>query len=514
MSPAKIGNAAAIALLSVAGAVCVLPTAYMVARVLLRPADLAAAFSDPARTIALLRNSLAVTGVALLVAMAIGVPIGFLAFRTDLPMRRGIIAGTVVAACLPLYIVAAGWMAVFGQRFWLYSPAGAGWIMGAAHAPLVLLITGVCAVTVDPVLEEQAAVDADPWTVFRRVTLPLQAWAVAAAGMVVLVFCMSLITVTDILMVRTFAEEALTQFQLSAEPWRAAAVSLPVVALVSVLIVGSVLALRRHGEGTTAGAGRRPMVFRLGRWRSACFTMVLLTAGAILLVPLAFLLYATSGLGTFVESCRTAAPELRGSLCLSMVAATVAAFLAVPLAWALNRRRRIGLLIVAGLVLMVAAPAPVAGVGIARILSRGHVLYAIYNSQAVLVFAYVVRVLPFAVVAALPAVRQVPLDLEECAALDGCNWLQKMVHVVAPVSWRGLLLAWLLGFVLSLAEIGASFIVVPPGRTTLTIRFFTLIHYGLYPDAAGICLLLLGAVILPAVLLAMLLWRMLGERFC
>ena len=33
-------------------------------------------------------------------------------------------------------------------------------------------------------------------------------------------------------------------------------------------------------------------------------------------------------------------------------------------------------------------------------------------------------------------------------------------------------------------------------KATLTIRFFTLIHYGVYPDAAAMCLILLGAVAL------------------
>jgi iron(III) transport system permease protein len=66
--------------------------------------------------------------------------------------------------------------------------------------------------------------------------------------------------------------------------------------------------------------------------------------------------------------------------------------------------------------------------------------------------------------------------------------------------------------VLSLSEIGASFLVVPPGRTTLSIRFFTLIHYGVYPDAAGICLILLLMVGAAGAGIAAIVWPAVRRR--
>ena len=46
--------------------------------------------------------------------------------------------------------------------------------------------------------------------------------------------------------------------------------------------------------------------------------------------------------------------------------------------------------------------------------------------------------------------------------------------------------------VLCVGEIGSSVLVVPPGWDTVTVRFFTLIHYSLYADVAVLALGLMG----------------------
>lgn len=512
-------NRAIIGMLGLGGILCILPALFMIAGVFVHHGhfsaqDIRAAFPDGQRFLTLLTNSLVVTAVSLLVSVLAGVPLGFLAFRTDLPWRQGMIACTVVAACVPLYIVVASWMAVLGQHFWLYSAPKAGWIMGMAYVPLVAALSGVAFSTMERTLEEQALLDADRGTVFLRVTIPHSAWAIACVGLAVIVLSMSLITVTDILMVRTFAEETLTQFQLSEKPWRAAATSLPAIAIVTALIGATALVLKHRDAWTLCSDGARPMVFPLGAARTPAALAVLLFATACAFLPVGFLVCAVHSPRDLIATYHVAASELWGSIHLSSLAATVCLCLAAPAAWTLSRMRRARWAIAAAIVLLVATPAPVVGIGIAYLLTHLPHLGGLYNSQAVLILAYVPRVVPFTVLALFPAIHQTPIDIEECAALDGCSWLRTMLCVVIPACWRGMLAAWLLSFVLCLSEIGASFIVVPPGRTTLTIRFFTLIHYGLYPDAAGICLILLGIVILPMILMAMLIWGTLRNRFC
>ena len=51
-------------------------------------------------------------------------------------------------------------------------------------------------------------------------------------------------------------------------------------------------------------------------------------------------------------------------------------------------------------------------------------------------------------------------------------------------------------------DLAASVLVVPPGVTTLSIRIFGLLHYGVEDQVAGICLALVAVFAAVAVLAA------------
>jgi iron(III) transport system permease protein len=457
-------------------------------------AHFAAAFSDRGRLLALLSNSAIVTAGAVATSLALGAPMGFLCFRTDLPLRRWIVRACLVAACIPLYVTATGWMALLGMQFWLYRPWGAAWITGIACAPLAALITGVCFAMADRDLEDATHLDAGRARAFWKATVPMAAWGIGAAGLAVALLSVWDITVTDILMVRTFAEEIFTQFQLGAGPWTAIAVSLPPIGIL--LSAGALLwrAGRAHGEAPAGEAGPAAPSIRLGRWRPLLLGLVLLVCAAFFALPLGALIRAVGRPANLATAVCAAGQELMGTLTLTPLAATVCTILAAATGSAILRARRWRWAAGLWLVLLIAVPAPVVGIGLIRLLNRPGLAGAIYDSQAALVAAYVIRALPFAVLALLPVLRRIPRELDEALGLDGGGWIRRLTCIVFPLGWRGLAAAWCLAFALSLSEMGASFLVVPPGRTTLSIRFFTLIHYGVYPDAAGICLVLAALV--------------------
>ena len=508
------GTLAAAFLLAVT-ALLALPSLYMLAGALWeggRPtlAHLREAFSDPERPAELFANSAAVALVALAVSLPLGVPAGFLAFRTDLPLRRPLVLGAVLAACVPLYVTANAWDALCVGR--LAGVAGAGLLTGVAYVPLVALLSGVSFSTTDADLEEAALLDGGRVAALRHAALPQAAWGIGAAAIVVVIFALSLRTVTDLLRVRAFAEEAFTQYQFSGRPWRAAAVSLPVAPLLFLLGFAAVTLLRRCGRATVAGGGRLARPWRLGRLRGALGLGCAVAASVFLLVPLGALARRVGGPGALSDAYTAIAPELWHTLRLSAVAATCCVILAAPLAWLLVRIAPLRHVAGALLVLLVATPAPLVGIGLLMLLNRPGLAGRVADSPLILILAYVIRTLPFAVLALLPSVRRLPRELLDAAALDGCDRTDTLLEVVLPLAWRGLIVAWFLAFVLCVAENGASVLVVPAGTTTLTVRFFTEIHYGLYRHAAGMCVILLGVVILPGAALAALLWRALRSR--
>ena len=83
----------------------------------------------------------------------------------------------------------------------------------------------MCAV--EPELEESALLDYGPGRVLLRVTLRRGVGAIAAAALAVAVLTAGDMTVTDLLQIRTYAEEAYLQYSLGRGPGGAALVALP-----------------------------------------------------------------------------------------------------------------------------------------------------------------------------------------------------------------------------------------------------------------------------------------------
>jgi len=243
------------------------------------------AFGDPARTLLLIRNSLIVIAGTAFISVGLGAALGFLAFRTRIPLKRFLVVTLVLASCIPLYAFMSSWMALFGKEFWMYKTFGACWIMGLALAPPMGLFLGVYFSSGDTVLEEKALLSTGQLGVFTRVTLAQASWGIAAAILIVTILTISETTVTDVLGIRTFGEESRTQFALHGEPHQATALALPLIILN--LFLGWVLyhLVKSRGAATVEGFGRPALQFNLRRARFPLSGLCLLLLTAFFLSP-------------------------------------------------------------------------------------------------------------------------------------------------------------------------------------------------------------------------------------
>jgi ABC-type Fe3+ transport system permease subunit len=118
-------------------------------------------------------------------------------------------------------------------------------------------------------------------------------------------------------------------------------------------------------------------------------------------------------------------------------------------------------------------------------------------------WAYLLRFFPCAVVVLWPVVRLVPRDLREAARVDGAGPAQELRYVIGPLTLPALLRAGLVVAVLALGELSAGKLVETPGSQTFAHEVFTQMHYGVTNDLAAFCLILLAAVALGGVLVAL-----------
>ena len=428
---------------------------------------------DPAATARLLRETgglarparLAVETLSLVFMTAAlvlppGILLALLLFRTDI-WGRGLLLGILgIAAFVPLPLHATAWLGALGNagrmqaiglRPVLVGRTGAAIIHALACLPWVVFLVGVGLRTIEPELEESAELDMPAGRVWGKVTLRRGVGAIAAAAVAVAVLTAGDMTVTDLLQVRTYAEEAYVQFTLGRGPADAALVSVPPLIILGGSIVLVARSLVRADPARLASAFAPARLWKLGRWRVAAGASLLLLVGNLVALPLYSLVWRAGRVGGRARLGQPPAWSLAGllgtlgfaaaeswepiqtSLLLAAGAATVTAVLAWVLAWVSRNSLTWQVLLLATLALTLATPGPVAGMAL-ELAYRW--FPPIYDSPLIVVMAESIRTLPYALLILWPALRILPGELLESAVLDGHGPWGQLWHVILPLSRR------------------------------------------------------------------------------
>ncbi|OAI55111.1 hypothetical protein AYO44_02940 [Planctomycetaceae bacterium SCGC AG-212-F19] len=518
------------------------PVAMPLVQLAQHPAALRS-WDETDRQLAVARNTIELVGGTLLLVLPLGIVTAVLLYRSDLPGRRVFRFLTVLTLFVPLPLLTSAWQAALGAGGWLpalglravpSSAPGAGWqpwtqglapaiwVHALAGLPWVVWLVGQGLCWVERELEEEALLAAPPWRVLWRVTLPRCRGAIAAAALVVAIQTATEITVSDMMGVRTFAEEVYLQFLIEggAVLARAAAVCLPQLVVVVVLVIG--VAGRWERTLPALEQVAPPIcLFPLGMARWPLFVLVLLTVEIFAGVPV-LALFWKAGLGGSPEtwSADRLASQLAGvaagksgliaeNLLLVACAGLMAATLALIACWEAVETRwfRVLLLVVSAAAL--AMPGPVTAFGLKKtidyllaaeetILPSGAepLRLALYDGPSMLpvLWVSVIRFFAVAVAVLWPAVRLLPSELRDAARVDGARPVDELRRVIFPLTRQAWLRALLAVGVLSLGELSAGKLVETPGSTTLAHVIFEQMHRGVPSDVAALCLLLLFTV--------------------
>jgi iron(III) transport system permease protein len=233
------------------------------------------------------------------IALPVGIPLALLLFRTDVVGRRFLLAVLGLAAFVPLPLHATAWLGALGNagrvqaiglRPILIGQTGAAIVHALAALPWVIWIVGIGSCTVEPELEESAILDYGAARVLFLVTLRRSLGAIAASALAVAVLASGDMTVTDLLQIRTYAEEAYLQYSLGPGPGAAALVALPPLVILGtlILLVGSGLA--RLDAARLVSSFARARRWPLGRWRKAGGVLLVALVGNAVALPIYSLL--------------------------------------------------------------------------------------------------------------------------------------------------------------------------------------------------------------------------------
>ena len=494
---------------SVVVAAVLLPPVYLVLRASSQGDTIGAVLTAPS-TLRALGRTLLLTTTVTGACVAVAVPLWWITMRTDLPGARiwmpllamplaipSFVGGFVMISALGPGGMVQDLLEPFGvQRLpSIYGFWGAWIVLTALSYPFVYLQVCAGLRREDPALAEASrSLGRGAWATFFRVQLPLLRPAISAGAILVALYTLSEFGAVSMMRYDTLTPLVYIEYTTQFDRAGAAVLGLPLIVLAAVLL--GIDGLTRGGARYYA-RGQRTSAPRasLGRWRWAayalCVPVLALSAG----VPVTVVAY------WLVRGVLQGAPTglslaaIVNTLEAAALAAVVTGLAALPVAWVSARHRgRVSALLERAAYAGQALPAIM--VALSLVFFAARYLAPIYQTLAVLVFAYAVRFLPEALGATRTALLQVNPNGEEAARSLGAGARRTFLEVIAPQLVPSVSAGMLLVFLSVVKELPVTLLLSPIGFDTFATTIWAASSEAFFAKAAlpSLVLLLLSAI--------------------
>jgi len=498
-------------------------------------------FSDPFVAQVFL-NSTLFAAVTLVVAFAFGIPIAWLATRTDLARKSLLFTLMTVALLIPGFIPAIGWTfllhpnvglinslleSVFGS--WavlsISNVVGMGWVQGLSLAPLAFIMTASAFRAMDPALEEAAAMaGANPLSTFVIVTLRLAWPALLAASIFIFTIGFAAVDAPVIIgwgkRIFTYSTYILTLLNPTSGPplyGAAAAASAPLViwALVMCWIYNDMQKRARRYQ-VISGKGYKPSLVSLGslRWVATTFIVVFFTLNTVLPVIVlswaAFLPFLQVPSSTSLAMLSfdnfltidwsSVLSALKNTVILMIAVATIATVLSFAFSWIVLRSdiRGRGFFDVFAFLPHVV---PTTLFSISTLLIALFVIgpvVPIYGTLWILIIASVIVRISYGSRMTNSAMIQIHRELDEAAQMSGASTGVLILRVLLPLMAPALLFSWLWTALLTCRDLTVVMFLTTASNLTMPYIIWSNFAFGA-PGAAAVLALLMLIVTLPLI---------------
>ena len=462
-------------------------------------------FIDLGRYAHIFWNTVLVAVVATVMAIVFGFVMGWILSRTNVPGR----AAFEQLMALPYYVTplmgalawsligspSGGmlnqvWRALGGESHLIdiTTPYGIAWVMALFEGSVAFVMIGAVMKSMDPALEEASQVlGAGRIRTMLRITLPLVLPGVLGATIFVFAEMLGSFSAALVLgLPARFYVVTTAMYQLVSQyPPRfplAAAMGVSLFAVMFLMVWAYRRIVRARSFVTITGKAFRPRVMDVGPLRWPLLGMCLVYLGVAVVLPVVTLLYAsfqrlatafpradnfTLANYTTALSLDAVRSALWNSLILGLATASIGVVLMGFLSWMIYRSRLPG----AGAIeyiLMFPQAVP-------RLVFAFGMLWAwlifpipIYGTLWLLLIAYLTVFLPLGIRTISGVMLQIDRSLEESAQMCGASWGYRMRTVTMPLLRPGLIAAWLLLFIASVRELGASILLMGPKAKVIT----------------------------------------------
>ena len=455
--------------------------------------------------VGILGNTLMVAFAATLMALVFGFITAWILNRTDVPFK----ATLEQAMAVPYYVTpllgAFAWsllgspesglinqawvgLGFEGPLIDITSPLGIAWVMALFEGAVAFVMIGAVMKSMDPSLEEASQVlGGSRLNTIFRVTLPLVLPGVLGAAIYVFAEMMGSFSAALVLgtparfyVITTAIYQLVSQY-----PPRiplAAAMGVSLFGIMFLMLFFYRRMISRGNFVTVGGKAFRPRVIRMGRLRWVMFAVCAAYVLLAVVLPVATLAFAS------VQNLTVALPKwsdltlehyreamhmnavqqaLGKSLLLALTTATLGGLLAFLLAWTIQRSK---LPFRGALEYMVMFPQSVPRLVFAFGMMWAWLVFPlpVYGTIWLLLIAYLTVFMPLGVRTITGVMVQLDKSLDECGRVCGAPRMMRMRTITMPLLKPGLYAAWMLLFVASVRELGASILLMGPHSKVIT----------------------------------------------
>jgi iron(III) transport system permease protein len=450
-------------------------------------------------------NTVVVSLASTVMALVFGFLMAWILTRTNVPGRGGLEQLMAVPYYVTPLLGALAWSLLgspesgFINQVWralggaghivdINNAYGIAFVMALFEGSVAFVMIAAVMKSMDPSLEEASQVlGAGRWRTMLQITLPLVLPGVLGAAIFVFAEMLGSFSAALVLGLPNrfyVVTTAIYQFvhQYPPKIGVAAAMGVSLFAVMFVMLWGYRRIISQGTYVTITGKAFRPRAMDLRGLKWILLAVCLFYLAVSVLVPVLTLVYASlqklavafpaPSNWTFdnyrqafgMNAVRSA---LWNSLVLGLGTATIGVVLTGLLSWIVYRSK----LPCSGVIEYVAMFPQ----SVPRLVFAFGMMWAwivmpipIYGSLWLLLIAYVTVFLPLGLRTISGVMLQVDKSLEECAQMCGASWGYRLRTVTIPLLWPGIVATWLLLFVASVRELGASILLMGPHSKVLT----------------------------------------------
>lgn len=150
------------------------------------------------------------------------------------------------------------------------------------------------------------------------------------------------------------------------------------------------------------------------------------------------------------------------------------------------------------LLILFALPPTINGIIINKFYQTLSIYLPIFNSYSSLPTIHVLvnKTLPISFLILYIGMMQIDNNKIYLFSLDSSNSITYLIHSTLQDMKKFLSIAFMFSFIMSILELGGTLMVLPPGKSTITITIYNYLHYGNSSTVSILCLIYIGIILL------------------